>query len=165
MAVISTRGKLTQCWLGPVSSCPMYGTRTTEMLWQRKANWKNSRIHGAAGPGGKEGSVYGRANTCRPISGIVDIGGRWPAQYATARSWRTSLTPGLIANDGIFGGLVKCTWSASGWSRYIYRQIGEEIRRVPRDVRNCPQLYLWPTLRTRNLDKRRTDNGSDVLNI
>lgn len=64
-------------------------------------------------PGEKEGSD-GRANTCRPISGMVDIGGRWPAHYATARSWRTRLTPNLIANDGIFGGLVKCTWSASG---------------------------------------------------
>lgn len=27
MAVISTSGKLTQCWLGPVSSCPMYVVR------------------------------------------------------------------------------------------------------------------------------------------
>lgn len=109
MAVISTRGKLTQCWLGPVSSCTMYSTGTTKTVVARKGKLKKQQNTWSSGYWEKEGSVYARANTCRPMSAIVDIGSRWLAHYATARAWRTSLATDLITNDGTFGGLVKCS--------------------------------------------------------
>lgn len=109
MAVISTHRKLTQCWLGPVSSCTMYGTRTTKTVVVKKGKLKKQQDTWSSRHCEKKGYIYGRANTCRPMSGIVDIGGWWLAHYATARGWRTSLTTDLITNDSTFGGLVKCS--------------------------------------------------------